>query len=52
MKPQLPQMHLTQMHRLHMKPHTRHVLLACILALVLLTVPAEVLSRVWSTVEL
>jgi hypothetical protein len=35
-----------------MKPHTRHVVLACIFALVLLTVPTEVLSGMWSAVAL
>ena len=29
----------------HLSPHRWHVLLACIVALVLLTLPAEVLSR-------
>jgi hypothetical protein len=33
-------------HLPHLKPHTRHVLIACVIALVLLTVPAEVLSGV------
>jgi hypothetical protein len=31
-------------HLPHLKPHTRHVLIACVISLVLLTAPAEVLS--------
>jgi len=37
-------------HLLHLKPHTRHVVLAFFIALVLLTIPAAVLSRSWSSV--
>lgn len=40
MKTQLP-------HLPHLTPHTRHLLLAYVIALVLLTIPAEVLSVVW-----
>jgi hypothetical protein len=39
-------------HLPHMKPHTRHVLLALVMALVLLTVPAQVLSGVSSVAAL
>jgi hypothetical protein len=35
MKPHLP----------YLKPHTRHVVIACFIALVLLVLPTEVLSR-------
>jgi hypothetical protein len=37
-------------HLLHLKPHTRHLVIACFIALVLLTIPAEVFSRSWSSV--
>jgi hypothetical protein len=33
-------------HRPHLTAHARHVLLAYVIALVLLTIPAEVLSLV------
>lgn len=36
----------------HMKPHTRHVLIALVMALLLLTVPAQVLSGISSVAVL
>jgi hypothetical protein len=33
-------------HLPHMKPHTRHVLIAVVMALVLLSVPAQVFSGI------
>jgi hypothetical protein len=38
-------------HLPHLKPHTRHVLIACVIALVLLTLPA-VLSGISSAAAL
>jgi hypothetical protein len=39
-------------HLPHLDPHTRHVLIACVIALVLLTAPAEVLSGIASAAAL